>query len=654
MNGFPAYAGHLPMPLQQPAHIFCEPLLREIGLYQPPMTRRDVWLRSHVQSNILAHLEAIVRKILPGGRREGNVYRAGPYIVAIRPCYETHTNSYLYAAQWIDLRCRQIGRDAVELFAHKQGIPYQMAIIVLADQFDLTEDVRLNQQCGKLPRMTQELRPLHISEGPPLHNVPPGAVWATYRNTVGAIIGIVARIRLPNGEVADIHYTLWRGHDSPVCQWVETFPQKPFPIFNADLIAQRPDAEVILAVDEFIDIGLIQRHRSSIFSAIPGGHDNILDADLNGLRGRMVRVILRPVDLSRGKLIEQKLRSVGVESSAFSLSLNDNPRPFDSLAELAIERGIDLIEPPSDAATNLALVAVTAAELLDEELPPRGYVLEPIISEQGLTMVHAPRGIGKTHFGLGCAFAVATGESFLGWQAPKAQHVLYLDGEMPATAIQERVASIAKASLPQGNDLVRFITPDMQNGPMPDISTPEGQAAIEPFLDGISLVVLDNLSTLCRSGRENDADSWGSLQGWLLDLRRRGIAVLIIHHSGKSGRQRGTSRREDVLDTVISLRRPDDYSPSQGARFEVHIEKGRGIFGAEAAPFEARLEVVDGKVVWTVSDEINPLLERACELFHKGKSVRAVANELGISKSAAGRLREKMVDDQQGEDCHSE
>src|SRR3712207_8616616 len=46
----------------------------------------------------------------------------------------------------------------------------------------------------------------------------------------------------------------------------------------------------------------------------------------------------------------------------------------------------------------------------------------------------------------------------------------------------------------------------------------------------------------------------------------RSRAVLFIHHQGKGGTQRGTSRKEDVLDTVIALRRPDDYSPAEGAR----------------------------------------------------------------------------------------
>ena len=40
------------------------------------------------------------------------------------------------------------------------------------------------------------------------------------------------------------------------------------------------------------------------------------------------------------------------------------------------------------------------------------------------------------------------------------------------------------------------------------------------------------------------------------DARPGSKTVLFVHHSGKGGQQRGTSRREDVLDTVIALRYP--------------------------------------------------------------------------------------------------
>jgi hypothetical protein len=57
------------------------------------------------------------------------------------------------------------------------------------------------------------------------------------------------------------------------------------------------------------------------------------------------------------------------------------------------------------------------------------------------------------------------------------------------------------------------------------------------------------------------------MQDWMLHLRRKGYAVMYLHHGGKpdaSGRskQRGTSKREDILNTSIELWRPQDFDKS--------------------------------------------------------------------------------------------
>lgn len=288
------------------------------------------------------------------------------------------------------------------------------------------------------------------------------------------------------------------------------------------------------------------------------------------------------------------------------------------------------------------LRAVTIQEFLALEIPPREMMLAPIIETQALVMIHSKRGVGKTHVALGIAYAVASGGRFLRWHAPTPRRVLYIDGEMPGCAIQERLASIVAAAEtePSSPDYLRIITPDLQDRPIPDLSVPENQAALDAMLGDAQLLVLDALSTLCRYGRENEAESWLPVQEWALDLRRRGISVLFVHHAGKGGAQRGTSRREDVLDTVMCLRHPDDYSPTEGARFEVHFEKARGLHGDDAKPFEAKLEAHDGAALWTMRDIEDVTLARAADLFSQDYSVRDVAAELGISKSKAGRLRE--------------
>ena len=168
------------------------------------------------------------------------------------------------------------------------------------------------------------------------------------------------------------------------------------------------------------------------------------------------------------------------------------------------------------------------------------------------------------------------------------------------------------------------------------------QAELDCWLDGVELLILDNLSSLTVGLRESDSDAWSPIQEWLLRLRRRGISVLIVHHAGKRGEQRGTSRREDVLDTSFSLRRPSDYSMEQGARFEVHIEKGRGLVGEHAKPFEAQLELRDGKAAWSVKDVEDAVRMRVAALLAAGMSVREIAEEIGATKSAVHRMKQRI------------
>lgn len=156
------------------------------------------------------------------------------------------------------------------------------------------------------------------------------------------------------------------------------------------------------------------------------------------------------------------------------------------------------------------------------------------------------------------------------------------------------------------------------------------------------LLILDNRSTLVSSGRENDADSWNSMQSWLLKLRRKGLSVLILEHAGRNGEARGTSKREDVLDTVIQLKRGEDYQLQQGACFEVHLTKARGIFGEDAMPFEARLEIRDGVTSWHLRDLTDVETERVEELTRESMSVRDIAEETGLSKSKINRIQAKL------------
>ncbi len=109
---------------------------------------------------------------------------------------------------------------------------------------------------------------------------------------------------------------------------------------------------------------------------------------------------------------------------------------------------------------------------------------------------------------------------------------------------------------------------------------------------------------------------------------------MFVHHAGKGGQQRGTSRREDVLDSVISLKRPEDYRATEGARFEVHFEKARGFSGPDAEPFEATLTPGG----WTMRAVEDALEDRIVMLKAEGRSQRNIAAEVGKSLATVNRV----------------
>jgi len=284
------------------------------------------------------------------------------------------------------------------------------------------------------------------------------------------------------------------------------------------------------------------------------------------------------------------------------------------------------------------------------DLPPRKTILSPWLMTQSLNMVHGWRGIGKTHLSLGVFFAVGTGSSFLNWKADKPHKTLLIDGEMPGAALQERLAAIiASAEIEPMPGYLSILTPDLQSGAMPDLATYDGQDAVNAIIDKVQaeVIIVDNLSCLVRgTGRENDAESWLSVSEWALTQRQCGRSVLFIHHSGKNGQQRGTSKREDLLDVVIGLRRPPDYDPASGAYFELHFEKARHLSGDDVAPIEALLTTdKDGICTWSCRKVADSTYDRVVNLANDGLSQADIAKELDINRSTVSRACAKAEAD---------
>lgn len=253
--------------------------------------------------------------------------------------------------------------------------------------------------------------------------------------------------------------------------------------------------------------------------------------------------------------------------------------------------------PPGDTPLEILRGCLLSEDnLLNLFLPERPVHLGPWKSGN-LGMIYGPRGIGKTLFGFAFGLSISRGLALGPWDAGTPTGVIYVDAEMPLDQEQSRLRRMVKGLPPPQAPFAILSNEHLHLSGKPTINLQE-EAWRQGFTEfmkecrgAYGVLILDNLSSLMPGSKENEKESWDAVNAWLIGLRFLGVMVIVIHHAGKSGDQRGTSGREDALDMVIKLTRPAGYSPDQGACFDVTFTKARGVTGTAAVPF--RLQVTE-------------------------------------------------------------
>lgn len=376
--------------------------------------------------------------------------------------------------------------------------------------------------------------------------------------------------------------------------------------------------------------------RSRIAPPFDIGWGTLLADLLDKGSGLTQRGVLARTDAILSRSLDRRRRDLFIRMGRTGAEGDDLPK-----AMLLFQQEAAEIDRVAMRGSGLTLNVITASDLLGLRLPTRKYVLTPTFREKDLVMVYGSRGIAKTWVVEGIATAIASGGRFLEWVAEEARRVLLVDGELPIELIQERIRILCDACDLNPGDNLKILARDLQDpGAMPNLAEPGGQALIERLVDGIDVVVLDNVSTLFVGGVENEAESWECAQAFLLRLRQRGITVVFAHHAGRSGQPRGTSKREDILDTIIELKHPKDYLPTQGARFELSYTKARGALGQSVSPLEAWLQVdpTSGQPAWTLQGVEEATFERVVSLLSDGLTQTEIAKDVGKNKGYISRL----------------
>ena len=267
----------------------------------------------------------------------------------------------------------------------------------------------------------------------------------------------------------------------------------------------------------------------------------------------------------------------------------------------------------------------------------REYVLKPILPVGGLIEIFSKSGYGKTTLGLSFAMAISTGSTFLKWDAPKSRKTLYVDGEMSSYEMKERMVGAYRQFNKTDNDNFAILSTDLMRNTLPDIATIIGQKKFTSIIKDYDVVVLDNMSCLVWSGNENDAESWRPIQRWLIQLRSLGKTVIMLHHAGKSGTSRGTSKRHDIIDTIIKLDRPVGYKNEEGLKIQLSYEKCRSFVGKDASTIGLEYKLVDGVAKWKAFDIVDEKLRDIVELDKRGLSQTKIAEQLNLSQGEVSK-----------------
>lgn len=486
-----------------------------------------------------------------------------------------------------------------------------------------------------------------------------------YRDAAGRLLRFVARIDRTDGKVIRPFVFVQRRDGGS--GWAMGTPAEPRTLYGLEILVARPDDPVLLVEGEKSADAARRLFPSHAVVTWQGGANAIENSAWDPLHGREILIWPDADDAGReaATKIASKLNGLGV--LARTVKTTDLPPKWD-LAD-PIPEGLDIHErlgiavhepvPAAAARAERALVdfIITAADLVKMDLPHRQYLITPFISTNSLNMIYAERGLGKTWFSIFLALCLARGEDFLDYLVERPCPVLYIDGEMPLADLQGRVIALdpdppATLMLLPSETLFREAKPL-------NLHNKEDQIAIEGAITtlveremGPAVVIFDNLSSLSGGVDENDNSALDTLLQWLLGLRHRGLAIILVHHAGKSGTQRGASRREDLLDTSIALVRPDkddEEEPHPGAHFILTFPKTRGL---PPDPREMELMLTEHKdrLQWQYSEKRK--VDQAIELLKiiwetKPASQKEFAANLGKStgriSQICGKLRRRKL-----------
>jgi len=284
------------------------------------------------------------------------------------------------------------------------------------------------------------------------------------------------------------------------------------------------------------------------------------------------------------------------------------------------------------------LTDVMEEDFMSTPLPERDFIIADLLYERQNAMIYAKPGVGKTNFGLAIGAAASRGGELFGpYQIPKRIGVIFLDGEMPASELQERINRMWIKADPEYFKVISAELLSIQCRPIPNLMDPVWRMGLLELLRNskkFRLLILDNLSALAPGGDELSGLDWDVINQWLLSLRRIGMTTVLVHHAGKNNQQRGTSKREDQMDLILKLSKIENRKVST---FRVDFQKARSLPESLKAPFLIEMEDRDEERRMTCKPVSEDHEAKVAFLISKGWTQTEIAEHLDTNQSTVSR-----------------
>ena len=267
--------------------------------------------------------------------------------------------------------------------------------------------------------------------------------------------------------------------------------------------------------------------------------------------------------------------------SGLAQELNTNLKFFDLIKRKA--------EEGEETYIATGLTFLNGHEFTIKDYPKPEYILFPIIAKRQIRQVFATAGTGKTLYCLHEACSLASGYSFLHYTNDKSTKtpVLYVEGEMDASNIQDRLFSIEDAYEREGKTLNKdylffSVLADQPEMHFHSLTADVGRENVEITAKQIEertgqkpIIYLDNITALTVMQEKEGAD-WVELMHWLSRLRNKGYHVTFLHHPTKTGETAsGSNIKERSIDIDMKLATPDEktmIAEKEEGHTQMHIE----------------------------------------------------------------------------------